>query len=53
MVETSNQCQSITGDPLFWEAVHEAYSAGESRELKEEREIWDGAVADGLLCERW
>ncbi len=45
MVENVKPMPTDQGDILFWEAVHEAYSAAESRESKEEREIWDDAVA--------
>lgn len=38
---------------LFWTAVHDAYSAVESPEAREEREIWDTTVGDGLSQEKW
>jgi predicted DNA-binding protein len=47
------QALAALEDRLFWTELHEAYAAGESAELKEEREIWDTAVADGLPQEKW
>ncbi len=53
MVENVKPKPIDQGDIFFWETVHEAYSAEESWELREERGIWGGAVADGLSIERW
>ena len=38
---------------VFWAAVHDAYAEGETPEAREEREIWDTTVGDGLAGEKW
>jgi|RhiMethySRZTD1v2_1073278.scaffolds.fasta_scaffold2985166_2 predicted transcriptional regulator len=40
-------------DRIFWEAVNDAYAEEETPESKEEREIWDTTVGDGLSQEKW
>lgn len=38
---------------IFWSEVQDAFSRGESEEMRAERELWDSTSNDGLAGERW
>ena len=38
---------------IFWREVRQAFAGGESEEMREERELWDATVKDGLKKGRW
>ena len=38
---------------IFWREVQQALAGGESEEMREERDLWDATVKDGLREGRW
>ena len=38
---------------VFWSEVKRAFAAGESKEMREERKLWDSTVNHGLRGDRW
>lgn len=38
---------------VFWSEVKRAFAAGESKEMRKERKLWDSTANDGLGGDRW
>jgi predicted transcriptional regulator len=43
----------ILEEHVFWGEVGSAFAAGESDEMRAERELWDSTASDGLIGDRW
>jgi hypothetical protein len=47
------QALRLLEERIFWREVKQAFARGESEEMRNEHELWDKTVPDGLKKGRW